>query len=564
MNLSTVRSAQPIRGIAALAALLAFGCHAGPDDVGGQAGELNDPVRRQNAIGNLQRLYADALADNDGNREDPEVKAVADAMVEKLTQAYIDASTDNQNRLAMLELMKEMRDPRTIPALKEALDWRRGVSEEQAILAAQTLQFMDIPEGEKPGVVTALADAYRKATTAGNVELRVRVQTIRALGAIGHPSALEVLVEAATKQDEAQDFRINILAAQQLGKLGNAEAVPALIKGLFLFAPSNPAMRMNDVSSAALVRIGQPSLQPLLEVMNGRNEEANAIVESYIDAVRARDAQAAEQMTVAQATGGEATFALGSLGFREAFDPLMAETEAEDPFRKVNGAIALVRLNLEPSDLARVRETLQRVYNAMGDDLQGGQAKAQLVAAMRSLYDPGFIPFFMEQAGNVDAYPVVRLEAVTAVAMLANKEQAEALQSFISSNEDDPYHDNFAQGTAKALATAVACDESIECYIGKLSDSDPEVARKAAFMLGRLGRGNQQVIAALTEELDNTDVAIRLSAVAALDRVAVEGAPAAVAKIGELQESEEGRAIWTQFSREALPIQARLRARGSE
>ena len=63
--------------------------------------------------------------------------------------------------------------------------------------------------------------------------------------------------------------------------------------------------------------------------------------EAYIAAVRQRDEQAASQMSVQQVVGSEATFTLGALGFPEAFDALLAETNAEDTFRKVNGAIAL-------------------------------------------------------------------------------------------------------------------------------------------------------------------------------------------------------------------------------
>ena len=42
--------------------LALWGCHADPDDAAGQAGELTDPVRRENALRNIQRLYSAALA----------------------------------------------------------------------------------------------------------------------------------------------------------------------------------------------------------------------------------------------------------------------------------------------------------------------------------------------------------------------------------------------------------------------------------------------------------------------------------------------------------------------
>src|SRR5690606_20435500 len=78
-----------------------IGCHAKPDDPVGQAEELSDPVRRENAIANLQRLYGDALAAarretqgtdrdprqietvrNSEGRERPGPKAITDAAID--------------------------------------------------------------------------------------------------------------------------------------------------------------------------------------------------------------------------------------------------------------------------------------------------------------------------------------------------------------------------------------------------------------------------------------------------------------------------------------------------
>ena len=543
------------------------GCHADPDDPAGQADELSDPVRRENALTNLQRLYTNTLADNDGDRASEPVRNMADAIAPKLNQAFLDNPTDNQNRLTMLDLMSEMRDERTIPALIEALDWRPEVNEEHAIRAARALGTMDVPNERKAAVVEAIGVAIRKVTQARPVDARLRVELLRSLGALDHESAQPILVEVALRQDESQNFAFNRLAAQQLGNSAGPDTIEPMIKGLFLFAPNNPSMRMNDVAAEVLVRVGQPAVAPLLGVLNGTNAEANAIAEAYIEAVRQRDAGAAEQMSVRQITGGEATFTLGALGFREAMDPLLAETRAEDMFRRVNGSIALVRLNHNAADRARVREALMRVYASLDGDPAAVQSKAQLVAAMRSLYDGEYIPFFRQQAAIPDLHPVVRLAAVTAVAMLANKAEAEALKTWIGTldregdNNDDPYFQQFQQGTEKAIAEAIECDNAIPCYIEKLGDSDTDVAQKAAFMLGRLGRGNADVISALASRLNHPDVAVRLSMVAALDRVATEGSPEAVAMIDELRDTEEGRSVWTNFSREALPIQARLRAR---
>ena len=548
--------------ITALVAVGLIACHADKDDPAGQADELSDPVRRENALNNLQRLYGNVLADNEGNREAAPVQEFHDQVAEKLNQAYIDNPADNQNRLTMLELMKEMRDPRLIPALVEALDWRPEVSENHAISAADTLRYIEVPADKKADVVTGLCEGLAKVTGPRPIDNRLRNGLIRALGAQNDHAATECLIDVATNQSEEQNFLFNRLAAQQLGVLADPEAVPALIKALFLFAPNNPAMRMNDVAAEALVRIGRPSLDPLLQVMRGEHEQANAIAEAYIEAVRQRDENAADQMSVAQVTGSEATFTLGALGYAQAREPLMAETESEDIFRRVNGAVALAQLNVPEAQEAAIHTRMKTVYEGLPDDGTGLQARAQLLANMRQTYDANYLDFFLAEAQKEELHPAVRIEAVKAFALLADKERAQELQSWIEGlSDEDGYKTTFQTESAKAIETAIACDEDISCYIEKLGDSEKEVARKAAFMLGRLGRGNAEVINALVEKLGHSEVEVRLSAVHALDEIAIEGSEAAVEKIEELRETEEGRAIWTQFSREALPIEARLRAR---
>ncbi|MCB9614647.1 MAG: HEAT repeat domain-containing protein [Sandaracinus sp.] len=547
----------------AMSATVLVACHAAEDDPAGQAEELKDPVRRQNAIRNLQKIWSKVLQENENDRSAAPVQAVLDATVEKIASAYVENRMDNQNGLAMLDLLKEMRDPRAIPALKEALDWRAEVNEEHAIRSAQTIAVLDVPDDKKDELATALGTAIDKVRQARPIDNRLRVEMIRALGSLETRAATPILTRIATAQVEEQNFLINRLAAQQLGQLADPAAVEPMIKGLYLFAPNNPGMRMNDVAAETLVRIGRPSLEPLLALLRGENTEANAIAEAYIAAVRQRDEQAASQMSVQQVVGSEATFTLGALGFPEAFDALLAETNAEDTFRKVNGAIALVRLNLSEAQVTQVREKLRAIYTGTSSDFEGVAFKAQLIAAMRSLYDEGFLPFFLEQVRETDLHPQVRLEAVNAYALLASKTEMQALDQWMARNTDDAYYENFRTSVAKPSEVANECDVDLACYLGKMNDADKDVVRKAAFMIGRLGQGNADAIARLTEKLGHMDIEVRLAALNALDRIATSGAPEAVAKIEELRTIEEGRAIWSQFSREALPVVARLIARAS-
>ena len=549
---------------AVLVAVLGLGCHAAEDDPKGQAGELSDPVRRENAIFNVKAIYTETLAQNGGDRNSADVEAVADAIVGPLTQTYLDYPEDRINGLAILDLLYEMRDPRSIPALLEALNWRTEVSEDHAIRAAQTIQGMDVPPAERPKVIEALARSLERITDARSEDNKMRVAMIRALGSLKDKGATDILTTIATKQDEKQNFLINRLAAQQLGELRDPAAIPSLIKCLFLFAPNRPDLRMNDVAAEALILIGRPSLKPLLGVLDGADATANAIAKQYIDAVKARRPDLANKMTLRQVTGGEASFALGALGFSEALEPLLSEAGSSDTPRKLNAAIALVRIDVPAADEERVRSTLRKVYGELPKGYAGIAMRGQLLAAIAHTYDPALMPFIFEQVVDKKANPELRLIAVQNYALLANKAEAAQLSQAIANeppSEAGGYREKFEE-RRPLLDLASECDTNVDCWVSKASSADNDKARKGAYMLGRYGSGRGKAIDALVGQLGSDDLGVRLSALMALDRIADKGSSAAVSKIDELRTREEGQSVWTRFRVEALPIQARLRSRG--
>ena len=152
-------------------------------------------------------------------------RGIVDASIAQLTSTYIENANDNQARLQILQVLGEMRDARSIPALIEALNWRPEVNEEHAISAAQTLSNMDIPEDKKGEVVSALTEALRKVTQARPVDNRLRRNILLALGSIDHPDVATVLIEIATRQEEAQHFAVNRAAAQQLANVAGEESI---------------------------------------------------------------------------------------------------------------------------------------------------------------------------------------------------------------------------------------------------------------------------------------------------------------------------------------------------
>ncbi len=568
-----------MRKLALLALLSLFAsmslvaCHAADDDADGLAGELSDPVRRQHAISKLHGIYATLLRENEGNREAPPLVEYNNVVAERLAASYTENPLDTQNGIAALRLMIEMQDARALPAYIAALDWRIEVTEDHAVEAAGALRTLEIPDGQKAEVVRALGAGLAKVNGTRSVDNRLRISMIRALGAIGGSDVTPILTNIATTQSESQPFLINFLAATELGKLGDASAIPELVKCLFIFDPTSVRNRMNSVAAEALVRIGRDSLEPLLALLRGENSDAEAIVTAYIAAVRGQFPDVAAGLNVRQEMSKEASFALGELGFREALEPLLAETEADDPTRRQSAATALVRLNHEAGDIPRIQEAIERVFNSLADADQAVQRQAQVLAAMQRLYDPGSLEFFKRIYEDRDVSGPLRLEAATGFVRIANKSELEGFSAWLA-RQPEGERLSFEHAIGPRIEVANECDEDIACYRGKLGEqvrqgenAQEERARrmfvieKAAFMISRLGRGDAESLTTLIELLGDNDINIRMLALRTIDRIATGGSPEAVARIGELVERGEGTSIGNRFKIEALPTQARLATR---
>ncbi|MFO0695593.1 MAG: HEAT repeat domain-containing protein [Polyangiales bacterium] len=547
--------------IVAALALGTVGCRPKPDDPVGQAGQLADANRRTVAIENIQRIYANALANANGDRTKPEVRAVADAVAEPLTRTFIDNPADSQNNARILEIMKDMRDPRTLPALQAALDYRRGVTESQAIAAADTIKMMEVPAGQRAGVITALMKAFDKTRASQGQEGLIQKGVVEALGSLRDRAAIPHLLRIATSENENQLFLINRLALMQVGEIGDADAVPALVKALFMRS-KDLRFGMEDVAMGALVRIGRPSLDPLLATLRGQNAEANAEAARQIQLLSTQNM--GQGMTAQGLVGERAAMALGALGFAEALDPLLGVARGTDLGARANAAMALLQLNVNDAQRAQVREAVLAVIAAAPADLQGLQIRAGLMGAATSSFDPGYLPIFLAQARTPDVPTDYPLSAAVDYALLANKTEAAQLTTFVQSQDpasEGGSRELFQRAVQPMVDAANACDMDLACWQGKLGDSDVAVARKAAAMIGRLGAGNAGAITALEGQLNHRAPEVRLTVLYAIDHIATAGAPAAVTKIDELRTREDGQAIWRQVGPEATRIQNRLRSR---
>jgi HEAT repeat protein len=327
-----------------------------------------------------------------------------------------------------------------------------------------------------------------------------------------------------------------------------------MVKGLYMFDLTNPQMRMNQAAESVLVAIGKPSLQPLLDTLAGKNEEANKLVELSIESFRRKDAQLASSMNKANLVAHEAVSALGRLGLCEALDPILKETEHSNADRRANAAIALVKLSCPESETSKIVEALKKVYEASDK-----QVRPQLLVAMRHLYSAEAMPHLLTVATTTEEeFPPAQMYGFVSYALLANKSESAKVKPVLEKEEAIKAQ---IAPFAAVIKAAEECDKSIDCWVGKLADSDKYVLQKAASMLALLGSGDEKAIAGLVNLLGHDDLEVRNEALSAIDHLAVKGSKLAVDKISALESTEEGRSIWTNFKIEALPTRSRLMLR---
>lgn len=540
---------------------VSVGCHADANDPVGQAKELEDPVRRQNALANITRLFQDALARASGNREEPGVKAIVDATVEPLTKLFLDNPDDQVSRRAVMDLLREMRDARSMPALIKALEWRVEISEELAIAAAQTFQTMNISDAQKGEASTAIGAALERVTGARQVDNRMRVEFLRALGNIGHAAAVDPLVKIATQRLESQPFLINRLAYEQLVKVANEAAMPAFVQALMLCDARNPAVRVNDLASLGFVSIGRASVPVLQQVIAGQNPIANAAAEEYMAAARARDPMIAARINAPTELATQALAVLGDLGDPAAIPALIAEAQSDDEARRRTAAIALIRVHRRPEDATAVVDALKSVFQRADKP-----TKAQLSAGFARFLEPALMPFLLDNARRPeDEMPDIRVLSFGGYALFANAAEAAQARALIGREpgpEDGGFKTNFLEYDV-ALQTATECNEDVACYVRKLADTNKMVVRKAVFMIARYGRGSAEAMAALVGKLNHAEREVREDVLYAIDHLSDGANQQALDKIAEVQRAEEGRSSWEQMKVLALTTAGRLRLRAS-
>jgi len=480
-------------------ALSQFGC----------AGDPNDPETWAKQLKNLrtQKEALDHLANMDVEKARPAVPA--------LVELYKDS-----RRPEHLEALARYKDERTKAVLIEALDYN-DEDFDRTTIAAGVLGDMKATDA-----VDALIAAAAKPLPVKSRANNAKLAAMRALVRIGDKKAVPTLVKILGTSADEQDFALNQKAALGLAELRDPSSIPALMKGLFM---TGRGANIFQECRLALVRIGAPAIDPLVDLLNRKVPEIEEM---------------AKQLKFDEVTPGvipfKAASLLGDLRARKAIPALQARLKEKQQGGEHTAIVIALGLIGAPSGV----DTLIGV-------LKDAKAEPSVrVSASDALYlsgDRRAVPTLLEIAKSgyvtVQGQKASDLRATAAIDLsrIAGASSFDAFKALADKEKDA----EGAFGMAlDRMMVAKDCADDLSCYGKKLSDPSWTRAEKAAFAIGFSGdaaKGIPLLLGALKPlaSLNQERFPVHQALLFAITRLAPKGCKECVEKLEKQIERDE-------------------------
>jgi HEAT repeat protein len=429
--------------------------------------------------------------------------ACREAGLQALVAALDDERQDVRRQAAYG--LGETKNERAVPALTTALDdddlayfaiYALGQLGRDGVASAvqPLVRTLDHPEGclraraaGQLGLMKAIEAVPRLRVMLTDPHAMVRGWVIDALAEIGDREAIPQLIEILPNAD--RDLRYRIIRA-----LPRLDARQEMIAPLLLCLADESAS-IGGEAARALAVLGEPSVQPLLEVAQHGSAIARAWALSAL--ARLHNSRALDVALIAiqddnTAVRAQAAYALGSISDPRGFEPLVRAIE--DPEKRVRASATFALRSFGPQAF----EPLVQVYLQYG--IGFGAARA-----LADLGDPRVFDFFLDgpdgrgsdsfplgltglvrqslplQKRLYDAlkapHPKVRRSAVVGLGYLRESWTWEPIVGML--------HDKNADVRRGALGSLVLVNrrEALPFLIAALKDDDQQVRYRAAIEL---------------------------------------------------------------------------------
>jgi len=436
--------------LTALALILALGAATACE------GDPNDPITWAKQLKNLrtQKEALDHLANMDVDKARPAVPA--------LIELYQDTK-----RPEHLEALARYKDERSKQLFIDALEYSDD-DFDRATIAAGVLGEMKSPDAVDP-----LIKAAEKPLPIKSRANNVRITAIRALVKIGDKRAVPTLMKILTTSADDQDFLLNQKSALALAEFRDPQSIPALLQGLFM---TGRGAGIFQECRLALVRIGQPAVDPLIQLLEEKNPQIQ-------DMAKKLKFEEPPPVGTPGVVPHKAAIILGDLRAKKAVPALTARLHMKA--RGDEQRSALIALGYI-ADAPAVDAILSFVRDPKADPA----ARASAADALYLSGDRRAVPTLFELAKS--GYVVtggqkasdLRASAAIALSRIAGKETFDAFKALAEKETE-------AQGVfgmaLDRMLVANECDRDIQCYGKKLLDPSWTRAEKAAFAIGFSG-----------------------------------------------------------------------------
>lgn len=399
-------------------------------------------------------------------------KYLTPAMVPML-QARLEVEKAAEVKAAIARVLGEQKVKGAVDALANAIEPAPSESDTRNLDKEIALALGNI--GDPKGVPALL----KLLKTKDNYTI---IAACESLGTLQAKEAFEPIYELAT--DESIEPFITKKAIEALGEIGDARAVPGLIKAMVKERKGTSFYRE---ASYALYKVGSPAADALLPVVEGKDKALFAWAESNNIKDIALYLKATQVLGDLHDMRAEKAI-LGFLNYKSEFDDLRL-------LYRMRAADALGRMRSKDA---------ARGIAAMLDEPEAN-ARAEYVWALARIGSKDAVPKLLESSGkgSWDA----RSESMRGLAMLGDDPGAfdrfaaneqKLFEAECKMDDGQPACQNLADAVAKHVekikslgaraAAAKECKGDPACWAKKLDDKNEGVRERAAYELGRSGK----------------------------------------------------------------------------
>jgi len=494
--------------------------------------KLQDPAWQANSVKRLEQFFDDTFTRTNKDLTAPDMKALADKVVEPMTKLYVDhyADLDEKTRTSVIKLIGAFRDNRGEPALKKAFTefakaGKGGEDVKWAARAAGDMKLDSLAEGMGQAFDKLKASSKDGAMAYRDLnEAMLKRPSASWSGLLKMKLQDDITPPGDGKSPElVENFKNELFwqttSAQLLGEIKDDSAVEPLLK--VMLDPAKADVQMTAV--LALVKIGKPAVARTIKLL----ADQDADLASYC-AARVQRATGAKEPPKDKPHLATAALVLGALGRPETLDAMVSaiKTTKDETTRAI---LAREITRIPPT--AASKQAFKDAYEATALDTQippGANALQTLTESAGGFYDPDFVPWLLERAdktkGSGEEKTLLQSTATITAIKLMKLDQVSLVEGAVNKWGTQIEKDAFKQ----SVGLLKSCGDRVPCYLANIekpenqTKSGQTVGIKAGYMIGVYG--DDKARGDLIDKLGSIDnAAVRFVAGQTIDYLSKKG-----------------------------------------